>query len=362
MIPEEYQQKLNELQENLLVWLRAFEWENEHLEFNAVRMSQNRLQNAADTLFDAQAGEFSRLTPPDACADLHLAFTTALNYCGEAHQTYMSGGGPTFSNSFLQSRVFFGKGLERLYRMRMELPLLEAFWFTAEALVDRDRLDPLFPRAEQAVGIIRKPENTDHARYSLYVPETYDHQHSWPLIVCLHGGYGTGEDYLWAWLRPAKSRGYIVLSPKSLDVTWSVLNPPLDAASIEACVQEVGGEYNIDRQRIFLTGLSDGGTFSYLAAFCCPELFAGVAPIAGELSQVADRMLRNKSAHDVPFYVIHGVHDHIFHIRTVRSTCGLLNHLGYQLKFDELPDWGHAYPYKINEERVLPWFEGLSRK
>ena len=362
MIPKEYQKKLGELQLNLLAWLRAFEEEQEELEFNAVRASQQRLENAAGNLFAAQMVEFAKLIPPDACADLHLAFTTAVNYCQEANEAYLEGRGPTFSNSFLQSRTFLGKGLERLYKIRMELPILEEFWFTATAFPNKDKLDPLFPRAEQPVGIIRKPATKEHARYSLYVPEMYDHDQSWPLIVALHGGYGSGEDYLWAWLRLAKSNGYIVLSPKSLDVTWSVLDPPVDATSIEACIEEVCQEYKIDQQRIFLTGLSDGGTFSYLAAFCYPELFAGVAPIAGELSQVADGMLRKKMAIDVPFYVIHGVHDHIFHIKSVRSTCGLLEHLGYNLKFDELPDWGHAYPYKINAERVLPWFESLTEK
>ncbi len=362
MISEEYQNRLDELQRDLLIWLRAFERENEQLRFDGTKDSQQRLQSATGTLFSDKAAEFSGLIPPDACADLHLAFSTALDYCREAYETYMSGAGATFSNSFLQSRTLLGKGLARLYKVRMELPLLEEFWFTEATLPNRQQLDPLFPRSEQAVGIIRKAETKEHARYSLYVPESYDDKNNWPLIVCLHGGYGNAEDYLWAWLRPAKSKGYIVLSPKSLDVTWSVLNPPLDADSIAACIEEVCEDYAIDRQRILLTGLSDGGTFSYLAAFCYPELFAGVAPIAGELSPVADRMLRQKLANNVPFYVIHGAHDHIFHIKTVRSTCGLLEHLGYPLKFDELPDWGHAYPYKINEERVLPWFESLSNK
>jgi hypothetical protein len=359
MIPEEYKKSLDDLQRELLLWLRSFEHEQEELEFNAVKESQQRLALTAGDLFTVKIKEFAKLVPPDACADLHLVFSTAVNYCQEANEAYMSGGGPTFSNSFLQSRVFLGKGLERLYNLRMELPILEEFWFSAEAFSRREKLDPLFPRAEQQVGIIRKPEAESHARYSLYVPEAYDHGKSWPLIVALHGGYGSAEDYLWAWLRPAKSNGYIVLSPKSRDVTWSVLNPPLDAASIEACIEELCGEYNIDSGRIFLTGLSDGGTFSYLAAFSLPELFAGVAPIAGELSQVADPMLRKKLANDVPFYVIHGTHDHIFSIVSVKSTCGLLEHLGYRLKFDELPDWGHAYPYKINEDRVMPWFQSL---
>lgn len=359
MIPEEYQQKLDQLQAGLLVWLRAYEHENEVLQFKAIEESQQRLAAAAGDLFAVLANEYAGLTPPDACADLHLSLSTALGYFKEAYEAYQSGGGPTFSNSFLRSRVLFGKGLERLYTVRMELPLLEAFWFTEAALADKGKLDPLFPRAEQAVGIIRKPATPDHARYSLYVPECYQHQQSWPLIVALHGGYGSGEDYLWAWLRPARSSGYMVLAPKSLDVTWSVLNPPLDSASIKACIEEVSAQYNIDQERIYLTGLSDGGTFSYLAAFTMPDLFAAVAPIAGELSQVADPMLRKKAAHEVPFYVIHGSHDHIFNIVSTRSTCGLLEHLNYDLKFDELEEWGHAYPYKINEQRVLPWFESL---
>ena len=361
MIPEEYQQKLNQLQVRLLGWLRAYECENEVLEFGAVGESQQRLAAAAGDLFAVATVDYGELIPPHACADLHLSLSTALNYFKEAHEAYQSGGGPTFSNSFLSSRVLFGKGLERLYKVRMELPLLESFWFTEAALPYKDKLDPLFPRAEQAVGIIRKPATQDHARYSLYVPESYDHGRGWPLIVALHGGYGSGEDYLWAWLRPARSSGYIVLAPKSQGVTWSVLNPPLDSASIKACIDEVSAEYHIDQSRIFLTGLSDGGTFSYLAAFTMPDLFAAVAPIAGELSQVADPMLRKKAANHVPFYVIHGTHDHIFNIITIRSTCGLLEHLNYNLKFDELEDWGHAYPYKINEERVLPWFESLGR-
>ena len=362
MIPPEYQEKLDDIQGGLLAWLRAFEHENENIQLNAAENSRRRLEMVAGELFTVRALEFSQLSPPAACADLHLALTTAINYCAEANAVYLSASGLTFNNSFLQSRTLVGKALTRLYEARMELPLLEEFWYTSAAFMDKDKLDPLFPRAEQAVGIIRKPETADHTRYSLYVPESYDHQKDWPLIVCLHGAYGSGEDYLWTWLRPAKSKAYIVLSPSSRDVTWSVLDAAVDVVSIKACIEEVSREYKVDRQRIYLTGLSDGGTFSYLTAFAWPEMFAGVAPIAGELSQVADGLLRKKVANDVPFYVIHGAHDHIFHIKTVRSTCGLLEHLGYTLKFDELPDWGHAYPYDINENRVLPWFESLAHE
>ncbi len=36
-----------------------------------------------------------------------------------------------------------------------------------------------------------------------------------------------------------------------------------------------------------------------------------------------------------------------------------LKSLGYNLKYEELPDWGHAFPYSINERLLMPWFESL---
>ena len=42
-----------------------------------------------------------------------------------------------------------------------------------------------------------------------------------------------------------------------------------------------------------------------------------------------------------------------------RSCVKLLESIGYQLTYKELPDWGHAYPYSINETIVMPWFESL---
>ena len=79
----------------------------------------------------------------------------------------------------------------------------------------------------------------------------------------LHGGHGRGDDYLLTWLRTAKSAGYIVLSPKSLGGTWSLQQPGVDIRSILSMIETLLDEYNIDIGRIFATGLSDGGSFSY---------------------------------------------------------------------------------------------------
>ena len=73
----------------------------------------------------------------------------------------------------------------------------------------------------------------------------------------------------------------------------------------------------------------------------------------------ADPMLRAGTGKELPIFVIHGVQDFIFPVTFTRSTNALMKHLGYNLKYEELPEWGHALPYSINERLVLPWFESL---
>ena len=356
----DYQSKLEGLQEGLLIFLQRFEREQEDIGLESVGASQQRLKNSAGEFFAITTKTFFSQIPAAGLHDFQDALARAVSYFSDACETFLNAGGDTFNHSFLQSRFYFCKGLERLYQLRLQLPLLETWWYTQAAYEQKNSLDPLFAETALSVGLMHKVSNDEHAQYSLYVPESYQADQARPLLICLHGAYGSGDEFIWTWMRIAKSAGYLLLAPKSMAMTWSVLYPPTDVDSITAAFDEVCEQYNVDRGRVFLTGLSDGATFSYLLAFSCPELFAGVVPIAGELSQVADRMLRKKAAGDVPFFVIHGVHDPIFDIRSVRSTCGLLDHLGYNLRFDELPDWGHAYPYRINEQRVWPWIESLA--
>jgi phospholipase/carboxylesterase len=139
-----------------------------------------------------------------------------------------------------------------------------------------------------------------------------------------------------------------------------VLNPPLDTNSIRAMLDEVSAAYNVDRKRVYLSGLSDGGIFCYLLGLSCPDWFAGIAPIAGEMNPMTDPLLRRKQGKEVPFFIIHGAKDFIFDVRSVRQSCDLLKHLGYQVTYTELPEWGHAYTYSLNEQMVLPWFESLA--
>lgn len=347
---DDYATQLRLLEHYLLLTLGAFDAEFEALRFGDLAASQERLRTALDALIPATRHGLAALAPPPELADLHRCLIAAATRCEDAAQIWLQGRGATFINSLVQCRQLLVQTLEELFRWRAQLPVLGA-WFG---------VNPASAAGNPGTGLIALDAREDHGPGTLYVPDDYTPDRDWPLIVALHGASGSGREYVWTWQRLAAEKGYLVLAPKSTDITWSVLQPHIDVASVTGAIERVLADYRVDRNRVLLTGLSDGATFSYLLAFLAPEYFAGVAPIAGELSQVAEPLLRRREGREVPLLVVHGAHDHIFPIETVRSTCGLLKHLGYDIRFDELPDWGHAYPYRIHRERVLPWFEALA--
>jgi phospholipase/carboxylesterase len=357
----QYQQKAERIAEQLLPFLRTFEAIQEEIHFGREREVQERIRAVAEHIFPALTEETAKASPPAQLQNFHATLTQALSCCVEAYSALLKGAGRNFAEWFLRSRQALCRALSLLYDLREHLAPLQSYWLTPAALSSQSALEARTPGLEVAVGFIQKPRTDQRGEYSLYVPENYTSDRTWPLIVCLHGGYGQGNEYIWTWLRPAKSNGYLLLSPKSAGPTWSVLNPPLDIRSIQAMLTEVGETYQIDRSRVYLTGLSDGGTFAYLLGLSCSDLFAGIAPIAGDFHPMMDPLLRQGKGKETPLLVVHGGKDPIFPIESIRQAWALFKRLGYNVTAHELPDWGHAYPYTINEQIVLPWFMGLTK-
>ena len=351
---------LDKVQIFVLRFVRALEHAQQHIQFNAVASSQCALREAAGEALTLAATILDQVTIRENGHDLHRAITQAVSYLKNAQETFLGEKiWPDFGAAFIASRYQQCQALEILYRWRADLPLVEPYFRLADDALGDRHAENLVALDGPAIGISHHEETAVHNNFSLYVPEYYDPTRQWPLIVSLHGGYGRGDEYIWTWLRPVRSRGYVLLSPKSIGPTWSIMQPALDVRSIVAMMDKVCDAYAIDRSRVYLTGLSDGGTFSYLLGFEHHERFAGVAPIAAVLSPSTDVMLRAHHGKDLPLHVIHGAHDMIFPVQTVRSTNELLISLGYDLTYTELPDWGHAMTYAINEELVLPWFARL---
>src|SRR6185312_12636258 len=125
--------------------------------------------------------------------------------------------------------------------------------------------DELAP-ARDDVGVFHV-DNEPGARggFSLFVPETYDPGEAHPVVFALHGGAGSGRSFLWSWLRDARAAGAILVAPTAVGETWALQGQDVDSPNLERILGLVEARWNVDPKRRLLTGMSDGGTYSYVS-------------------------------------------------------------------------------------------------
>jgi hypothetical protein len=92
-------------------------------------------------------------------------------------------------------------------------------------------------------------------------------------------------------------------------------------------IEHVRRRYHIDPDRIFITGMSNGGIGAWLIGMHHAPLFAGVAPMAGGLDGVLMPFLAN--LRNTPIYIIHGAKDQVMPVELSRSISRELTALGY---------------------------------
>jgi phospholipase/carboxylesterase len=200
-------------------------------------------------------------------------------------------------------------------------------------------------------------ENERDARggFSLYVPETWDGRASMPLVVALHGGHGHGRDFLWIWLREARGRDVLVLSPTSSERTWSIMGgEDVDGERLHGMVETVAARYPVDRARVLLTGMSDGATYALLWGLRDGTPFTHLAPACGVLHPLLVARGGVERARDKPIYLIHGALDWMFPVSTARMARDVLLTAGARLVYREIEDLSHTYPRDENP-LILDW-------
>jgi phospholipase/carboxylesterase len=236
-----------------------------------------------------------------------------------------------------------------LYPLRKALRPV-SFYFLEAPL--RDRVEELDPEVDgqSQVGIFRvRDQSRTRPTFDLYVPESYDGLRPWPLVVALHGGSGTGEDFLWSWFREARGRRFLLMAPTSLGSTWSMMGDDVDAPALRRMVGYVSENWRVDAGRILLTGLSDGATYTLLCGLQKEMPFTALAPLSGVLHPANLSNGNLERARGRRIYLVHGELDWMFPVALARIACA-------EVVFRSIPDLSHTYPRDEND-RVLTWFD-----
>jgi len=356
-IPEAYGRALAGVSAATLAGLHALEAGFRRLHPPLVPGLRQKLAPARERLaHDLEA--FRATTPPEGLAPFHEELAAAASTALDALAHFLEDmPGENSVAGVLASMEGHARAQELLYPLRLALPPL-AHYFVEPAFRDRlDELDPPEPDGA-GVGLHRADPDAEDARggFSLYVPERYRTDTAWPLVVALHGGHGNGRSFLWTWLREARGRGFLLLAPTSRGNTWALDHPADETSALEGMVDFVCERWNVDRERVLLTGLSDGATFSLLAGLAEAAPYTALAPVSGVLHPESFRLGNIARARGRRIYLVHGALDWLFPIGVARMARDTLTEAGADLTFREIEDLSHAYPREENA-RILSWFD-----
>ena len=156
--------------------------------------------------------------------------------------------------------------------------------------------------------------------YILYIPEIYDGSSDVPLVLNFHGfGSNATQQMVYGDFRDiADTEGFLLVHPEGTTFIgnqfWNVGFPGLsstidDVGFTEALIDELAVSYAIDLERVYATGMSNGGFMSFLLACQLSEKIAAVASVTGSMTQ--DTFDDCNAQRPTPVLQIHGTEDDV---------------------------------------------------
>ncbi len=174
--------------------------------------------------------------------------------------------------------------------------------------------------------------------FRLHIPKNFDSRQRLPLVIVLHGGLGSGWTGEWdsRMSQQSEQDNFIVAYPDGEYRTWNAggccglarKRKIDDVAFIHALIGRVQSKVLIDRDRVYVTGISNGGMLAYRLGDELADEIAAIAPIEG-------CMYPPKTNSKIPVSVIsvHGTAD-----RIIRYDGGTGSMFGYKVTAQSVAD------------------------
>ena len=213
--------------------------------------------------------------------------------------------------------------------------------------------------------------------YQVFVPFSYSPAQRWPIILFLHGAGERGEDGLLptqvglgAAVRknPGRFPAIIVFPQAPADSLWAGTSAQMAIAALD----QTGREFQIDSDRVYLTGLSMGGYGVWYLAYRFPSRFAALVPICGfaTVFPAAARLFTPivpadsgapydalaRQLRRVPTWIVHGEIDQVVPVEQSRQAAAAFKAAGAPVQYFEVPGTNHdVWDAAYSSPTLITW-------
>ena len=208
----------------------------------------------------------------------------------------------------------------------------------------------------------------DGTRYPFVylIPETYDATRSYPVEFMLHGGvsrpqWGPGGEWWRRGYDSLKQEDRIVVVPAAWNAAfWWYEN---QADNLPLILRELKQTYNIDDNRVTLTGVSDGGTGAYFFAFKQSTEWAAFLPYIGHPGVLRNPQsgpgykLYFENLMSRPLYIVNGENDPLYPVSSIEPFINILQEANIEHVFRAIEGGGHNTSWLPEERPMIEQFK-----
>jgi S1-C subfamily serine protease/acetyl esterase/lipase len=207
-------------------------------------------------------------------------------------------------------------------------------------------------------GLLKRTTSSREHQYWLYVPDDYDANVGYALVVWLHpSGKDRDrqtEDVISAWEDYCSAQHIILLCPRAdTDTGW--LGSDIDF--IQEILREVLGQYTVDRERIVAHGMGNGGQMAFYLGFYARDLIRAVATVSAAL---ANQPKDNVANQRLSFFIVAGGQDPL--LAGIQESKTKLAEHKFPVVYREIPARGHQYLDGATLQELIRWIDSLDRQ
>lgn len=191
-------------------------------------------------------------------------------------------------------------------------------------------------------------------RYGFFKPSSYNSKNAYPLIVYLHGSTDTlSRNLSWYHDVVQKENPCFILSPKTTESnqgwgnTWEDKHAPAMEKTL-SLLDSLTNKYSIDKNRLYIYGISMGGFGTFSALTKQPAKFAGAYAVCGGSDVAAASKIVT------PLWIFHGAEDDVVPVRLSKNVYDEMIKKGNKrVRYTEYPGVKHNSWENVSQEKTL---------